>query len=250
MPLQLFDQLPDVYDALIDWPKRLANEGPFYRRWFDRLGIHSAVDVACGTGHHAAMLHGWGLRIEGSDLSPKMIEQARAAHGEPDGLRWTVRGFDQAIEPPGSFDAAICVGNSLALAPDVEMVRRVIGEMLAAIRGGGLVVVHVLNLWRLPEGPCTWQKCRRATLPPHDVLILKGVHRADRHGFVDLVVANLADNAILHAESVPFLGLEADELEDFARQAGARQLDFFGGYRDQPYDRSRSVDLLMVARRG
>ena len=43
--------------------------------------------------------------------------------------------------------------------------RRAVAEMLAAVRPGGAVVVQVLNLWRLPDGPCVWQKRRRAKLP-------------------------------------------------------------------------------------
>ena len=57
------------------------------------------IDVACGTGHHAAMFHSWGLRVEGADLSAAMIDRARAKFGLPQGLQWTVRGFDQPIEP-------------------------------------------------------------------------------------------------------------------------------------------------------
>ena len=58
----MFDDLTDIYEAMIDWPKRLANEGPFYRRWFERVGVQSVVDVACGTGRHAAMFHSWGRK--------------------------------------------------------------------------------------------------------------------------------------------------------------------------------------------
>ena len=157
----MFQDLTDVYEAMIDWPKRLANEGPFYRRLFERHGVRSVVDVACGTGRHAAMFHSWDLRVEGADLSPAMIDRARASFGEPAGLRWVVRGFDQPIAPAEPFDAAVCVGNSLPLAPDMATVQRAIGQMLAAVRGGGLLVIHVLNLWHLPDGPCVWQKCRR-----------------------------------------------------------------------------------------
>ena len=76
VPMEVFDDLTDVYEAMIDWPKRLANEGPFYRRCFERVGVRCVADVACGTGHHAAMFHSWNLRVEGSDLSPRMIEPA------------------------------------------------------------------------------------------------------------------------------------------------------------------------------
>ena len=113
----------------------------------------------------------------------------------------------------GAFDAAICAGNSLALAADRPMVQRTIERMLAAVRPGGIVLVHVLNLWRLPDGPCVWQKCQRANLPEGEVLIVKGVHRCGRQGFVDLVVAGLTPATQMHTESIPLLGLEAEELE-------------------------------------
>jgi SAM-dependent methyltransferase len=246
----MFDNLADIFEAMVDWPKRLAHEGPFYRRLFDRLGVRSVIDVACGAGHHAAMFHDWGLRVEGADLSAAMIERARRNFSEPAGLRWMVRGFDEPIAPAEPFDAAVCVGNSLALAPDVATVDRAIRQMFAAIRGGGTIVVQVLNLWHLPDGPCVWQKCRRTTLAnssPPEVLILKGVHRCGPRGFVELIVADPAGGALKRSESTQFLGLEASALEGMARSAGATKVAFFGGYQDQPYDRQESVDLVMVA---
>jgi SAM-dependent methyltransferase len=185
----LFNDLTDIYEAMIDWPKRLAHEERFFRCLFERVGVRSIVDVACGTGHHAAMFHSWQLRVEGADISPAMIERARRTFGEPPGLRWAVRGFDAPIERTEPFDAAICVGNSLALAPDKRTVERAVGQMLAAVRPGGVVVVHVLNLGHLPDGPCVWQKSKRATLPQGDVLILKGIHRCGPRGYVELVLA-------------------------------------------------------------
>lgn len=243
----MFQDFSDVYEAMIDWPKRLAHEGPFYRRLFEQHGVRSVVDVACGTGRHAAMFHSWGLRVEAADLSPAMIDRARATFGEPAGLRWVVRGFDQPIAPPQPFDAAICVGNSLPLAPDAAAVQRAIGQMLAAVRGGGLLLIHALNLWHLPDGPCLWQKCQRAALPQGETLIVKGVHRCGRQGYVELIVVGLTGDCPPRTECTPLLGLEAADLESMTRAGGAEKIRFFGGYQDQPYDRPQSVDLLMVA---
>lgn len=242
-----FDDLTDVYEVMINWPKRLANEGPFYRRLFEDSGIRSVIDVACGTGRHAAMFHDWDLRVEGSDISPEMIDRARKAHGDAPGLRWIVRGFDEPVEPDKPFDAAICVGNSLALAPDRATVERAIRQMLCAVRDKGEVVVHLLNLWRLPDGPCVWQKCQRTTLSGRELLIIKGVHRCGSQGFVELTVTELTATPEMHSESATIIGLEATELERMAREAGATQVTFYGGYQDQPYERQNSVDLIMVA---
>jgi SAM-dependent methyltransferase len=195
------------------------------------------------------MFHSWSLEVDAADISPAMITRARDHFGNPDGLSWTVRGFDQPVPSPGSYDAAVCVGNSLALASDLATAGRAVAELLRAVRVGGVVVVHVLNLWRLQEGPCVWQKCKRVELPQGDVLIHKGVHRCGASGYVDLLVSTQDDPPVLRTESVHFLGLELEQLADFANLAGARKLRFFGGYQGQPYDRRESVDLVMVAER-
>ena len=249
MPSALFRDLTDVYEALVDWPKRLAHETPFYRDWFGRAGVRRVLDAACGTGRHAALFHDWGLAVEGADVSPAMIERARKTFGEPAGLRFTVRGFDAPVEASEPFDAAICVGNSLSLAPDFATIERTVAQMLGAVRPGGLLVTHTLNLWRMPDGPCVWQKCRHAFLPQGEVLIVKGVHRCGQRGYVDLVVAGSPDGNQRHAESTPFLGLEAAELEALARRCGAAEVACFGGYRGEPYVRETSVDLIMAVRK-
>jgi SAM-dependent methyltransferase len=246
MPASLFDDMSDVYECLVDWPKRLRHEEPFYRRLFERYNVKSVVDVACGTGHHAAMFSSWDMRVAGADLSSGMIERARRQHSAELGIEWSVRGFDRPIENTDAFDAAICVGNSLALAPDEATVAASIRCMVDGVREQGLIVIHLLNLWRLPDGPCVWQKRVETQIEGENVLIVKGVHRSGSRGFVDLVVTSLDDQARWHSESVPLLGLEAELLGRCAEQAGVTSIEFFGGYDNQPYDRESSSDLILV----
>ncbi len=245
----MFDELGRVYDALVEWPKRLAQEGPFYRRLFQRVGVRSVLDVACGTGRHAAMFEQWGLRVEGADISPQMIHQARTAFGETPNLRWVVRGFDQPIPTAEPFDAAICVGNSLALAPYWSTAERAVAHMVGAVRPGGVVVIHVLNLAHLPDGPCHWQKLQRTPASQGEVLVLKGVHRSGDHGYLDLVIIDPAQARIAHQESVRLLGFGAAELAKMAKRAGAAKVQLFGGYQEEPFDPIHSPDLVLVAQR-
>src|ERR1700693_1837631 len=55
----------------------------------------SILDYGCGTGDIAAALAARGYRVEGRDMSPTMIEQARAIHAGS-GVRFAV------IEPAGA----------------------------------------------------------------------------------------------------------------------------------------------------
>ncbi|HID78173.1 MAG TPA: class I SAM-dependent methyltransferase [Planctomycetaceae bacterium] len=243
----LFDAWVEIYEAMIDWPKRLEHEGPFYRRLFHQVRVRRALDVACGTGRHAGLFHSWGLEVEGADVSPAMIQRARERFGQDDRLRWVVRGFDESIRPPQPLDAIICVGNSLALAPDRATMAEALRQWVAALRPGGVVVVHVLNLWQLAEGACRWQKHRRAELDGVDVFIHKGVHRCGDRGFVEVLVVPLDDPGAAKSQSQVFWGVEADQLEKSLVAAGAARVECFGGYQGQAYRRLESSDLVVVA---
>jgi len=241
--------LGEVYDYLIDWPSRLAREEGFFRRLFKRNGARSVLDTACGGGQHAAMFHSWGMRVEGADIDPALIEQAREAFGEPPGLSWAVRGFAEPVETGEPFDAAVCIGNSLSLAGDEAAAGRAVAGMLAAVGDGGTVFIHLLNVWSFESGPVLWQKCKPITHPSGEALILKGVHRSGSEARIEMVVVPLADPGRFQSTSIPFLCLEAEDLQGMAERGGAVDFEFFGGYGEEPYDREKSVDLLMVARK-
>lgn len=248
MSAEVFDELVEVYDALIDWPKRLAHEEAFYRQLFEQHKVRRVLDVACGTGRHAALFHAWGLHVEGADLSPAMIARCRDEFGDAESLRWAVRGFDEPHGAAGKFDAVICVGNSLALAADEAVVERAVRVMLDAVRPGGVCIVQVLNLWHLPDGPTVWQKCKRVAIGGHAHIVVKGVHRAGGRGFVDLVDLTLAaDGVEPRYESPAFLGLKADQLVRTAENAGAKRVQCYGDVQFAAYDRSQSTDLIVVA---
>jgi SAM-dependent methyltransferase len=244
----VFEQHPELYDSLIDWPKRLSNEAHFFRTLFERVRARRILDVACGTGHHAAMFNRWGLEVLGVDASPQMVEFCRQRHGQSRLLRWTVGSFEQPLADPESFDAVVCVGNSLALAADQAAARDAVGRMLSALRGGGICIVQVVNLWSLPDGPCRWQKVKRVNWAGRDHLIIKGVHRSGSAGWVEFIAVALDEpQGASEFQAVRFLGLEAEALRTAAQRAGAGAVEFWGDYHFSPFDVHKSPDLVMVA---
>jgi SAM-dependent methyltransferase len=247
---QTVPQKAERYEALVDWPRRLAFEEPFYRRLFEQVGVRSVLDAACGTGRHAAMFHSWGLRVEGADVSPAMIAHCREHYGESETLRWVERSFDQAAEPRAAFDAAICVGNSLALAANVAAAKRAVIAILSALRTGGVCIIQVLNLWRLCEGQTTWTKCKRVRIDGSDRILLKGTHRVGATAFVDFLDLTLLDDDVsARFDGVTLLGLEAADLLAAVQRGGGDDPQLYGTFELEPYDREHSPDLILVSRR-
>jgi SAM-dependent methyltransferase len=243
-----FNDLTGAYEALVNWPQRLAREIPFFRRWFQSIAAHTILDAACGTGHHAAAFHSEGLSVEAADLSPAMIARAQATFGDRPGLQWVVRSFEDA--PAGTlFDAVICIGNSLSLCPNLGAVQRAVTAMMTATRPGGIVIIQVINLVRFPDGPCVWQKHVRATVENCDVLINKGIHRCGGRGFVDIVVSPLKDPTVTRHESIPLLQLELNTLREWLQQTAAQSVEAFGDYEERPFSPDDSSDLILVARK-
>ncbi|HKQ46594.1 MAG TPA: class I SAM-dependent methyltransferase [Phycisphaerae bacterium] len=241
------NEFVDAYDLLIDWPKRLANEAPFFRKRFAEAGVERVLDAACGTGRHAEMFYNWGLNVEGADISPAMIQRCRERFGERERLHWVERSFENSCEPPRRFDAVICIGNSLALVEDAESVSRAVVSLMSMIRAGGLGVIQVLNLWKVLEGPKLWKERHVGTDDDEKRVLLKGLHRVGSRGYIELIDLRMSPaGAARRMDSTSFQGIEAESLSAAIGSNGGRNLRLYGGYQEEPYHREQSTDLICV----
>ena len=103
----------------------------------------SVLDVACGTGfatRAAAAVAGPGARVEGSDLNPAMLAQARAVPAGADvQIRWREASALELPYEDRAFEATICQ-QGLQFFPDPAAGVR---EMARVTRDGGRVGVTV-----------------------------------------------------------------------------------------------------------
>jgi SAM-dependent methyltransferase len=102
-----------AYDALYG-EKDYAAECDMIESLFAEFGANgnagSLADFGCGTGNHVIPLAKRGLRVSGLDLSPGMLEQARAKAaqaGVSDRTSFTLGNVQDAGVPGAPFDAAI-----------------------------------------------------------------------------------------------------------------------------------------------
>ena len=124
--------------------RRNELEDEMGRKWFRELEKHlpengklQVLDVGTGTGFFAVLLAQAGHRVEGVDLTPAMLEEARALAAQR-GLDITFREMDaQTLDyEDGCFDAVISRNLTWTL-PDPE---RAYGQWFRVLKPGGVLL--------------------------------------------------------------------------------------------------------------
>jgi SAM-dependent methyltransferase len=143
----------DAYDALYG-EKNYAAECDMIESLFAELGangkIASLADFGCGTGNHVIPLAKRGYRVSGVDLSPGMLEQARAKavqFGVTERTRFAL-GNVQTVDVPGApFDAAIMMFAVLGYQRTDEEVLAALSNVRRHLRPGA---PFVFDVWHGP----------------------------------------------------------------------------------------------------
>jgi ubiquinone/menaquinone biosynthesis C-methylase UbiE len=121
-----------IYDTMDN--ALIATEEPLVDALTRDLPIGRALDVACGTGRHAARLAAAGHATVGIDATPAMLDLARK---RAPGADFRLGDFTALPVDDGTFDLAIC---ALALA-HLRDPAPAIAEIARAVRPGGRVVL-------------------------------------------------------------------------------------------------------------
>jgi ubiquinone/menaquinone biosynthesis C-methylase UbiE len=133
--------LPRLYDAVI----ALTRE----RLWRSMVAMHAAVragdvvvDVGCGTGSLALLLHGIepSARVIGVDPDPKVLAAARRKPGA-DGVEWRTGMGDALTDIVGAGTADTVVSSLVLHQCPVPMKRAILASMLDTLRPGGRLVI-------------------------------------------------------------------------------------------------------------
>jgi SAM-dependent methyltransferase len=132
----VFTETADLYDLVYSF-KDYPAEVERLRGMVGREG-GTLLDVACGTGHHLALLAEH-YRVEGVDLDAAMVAQTRAR-----GL--TAHAGDLLTLDLGRrFDVVTCLFSSIAYVPDLA---GAVTRLAAHVAPGGVLVVEP---WLAPE---------------------------------------------------------------------------------------------------
>jgi glycine/sarcosine N-methyltransferase len=251
----MYDDFSEDYDRFVNWAGRLAYEMPFVEATLAQVTPGSPVlDSACGTGMHAIALAQKGYAAAGADLSPKMVERARAnALKAGVEVRFEPAGFEALAETFGvqRFDALLCLGNSLPHVLSEAGLRGTLGDFAACLQPGGVLILQNRNFdavvkrrerWMEPqshrEGEREWLFLRFYDYQADGLISFNIIHlrREGDKPWEQRVMSTLL-RPLLQEETVRLLG-----------EAGFSQVACYGDMSGSPFNPETSGNLVVVAR--
>ena len=253
----MYDTFRSDYDRFVNWHNRLSGEMPFLESTLRTAGASTVLDAACGTGMHAIALAERGFNAAGADLSAGMIEQARMnAKTAGVDVRFEPAGFGDLARTfgTGSFEALICLGNSLPHLLSPDELTNTLRDFAAMLRPGGLLLVQNRNFDAVKAGNDRWMEPQAHREGEKEWLFMRFYDfRPD--GLIDFNVVTLTREAPEAAwqqqvRSTRLYPLRQSEMAQALDQAGFGQITYYGGMNGAPFDAGSSGNLVVVARRG
>ena len=148
MEQAMYDIFSSDYDRFVNWQNRLSSELPFIIKHLQLVNAGSVLDAATGTGMHVIALEQLGYQATGTDISSGMIQKARAnASSSAVKEQFEVAGFGTFVHTFGahSFDALLCLGNSLPHLLSSSELADSLADFASCIKPGGLLIIQNRN---------------------------------------------------------------------------------------------------------
>jgi len=112
---------------------RAARERPFWRTLVSTFRWERVADAGCGAGFHVAMLRELGVETVGFDAALAVVRS---------GAGTVVGDLGNPPLRPATFDAAVCLGNTVSLLSSRTAQLGALASLAALLRAGGTVLLQ------------------------------------------------------------------------------------------------------------
>ncbi len=249
----MYDALSADYDRFVNWQNRLSVELPFIQEQLQAVNARSILDAATGTGMHAIALAQLGYQAAGADISVGMIERARrnaASAGVQVQFKAASFGcLQQSFNQP-SFDALLCLGNSLPHLLTLEELSKTLTDFAACLRSGGLVLIQNRNFDAVMSHRERWME-PQSHVEGQEEWIFQRFYDFDPDGLLTFNMVTLKRQGVENwsqkvacARLRPWLN---DELTNALSQAGFMSIIQYGDMAGTAYEVETSPNLVILA---
>jgi len=244
-----YEEIAGQYDHMTRFHERMDKETAMLKRWIERYGFSTALDVACGTGLHAIALARLGIQAAGADISEAMLAKARShAHEFGVQILWIQASMQELRQHlHAEYQAIFCLGNSLPHLLQQADLEAACANFYHLLSPGGVLVLQLLNYHRI--------------LTEQDRIV--GIHRQGDATYIrfydfspgrlmfNLLTIHFHHETCTHAlHSTPLYPYRQDELERHLSTHGFIDLESYGDMQFHPFEEQVSTNLVIVGKRG
>lgn len=250
----MYDALSADYDRFVNWQNRLSIELPFIIEQLAEIDARHVLDAATGTGMHAIALAQRGFITAGADLSQGMILRAvMNARSAGVQVRFETAGFGTlaGVFGQGTFDAILCLGNSLPHLLSLTEISSALADFAACLCPRGLLLLQNRNFDAVIAKHDRWMEPQSHT--EGDVeWVFQRFYDFDADGLITFNMVTLKrEGEAAWSQSVstsrlrPLLRVE---LVSSLETAGFDAINAFGNMAGAPFDPATSPNLVIIAR--
>jgi SAM-dependent methyltransferase len=221
-------------------PEQTRLEVDFLERALGLRPGSRVLDVPCGFGRHALELASRGCRVTGIDLSPQMIEDARAA-ARTAGLSIEWRNADMRdVGRESEFDAAFCFGNSFGYI-DAAGTRAFLQAVSRALKPGARFAFDYGT-----AAECILPRFReREQAQVGDILFLEENRYDAAEGYIETTYTFMRDGETRTQAGVQWVHT-LREVRQFLAEAGLETRDVLGSVQGEPFEVGSPVVVLVA----
>ena len=148
-----YEEIAKEHDFLATWKQREPSHKRFFKKLFG-LKKKDILDCACGTGFDIWLLSKLGHNVAGSDLNQAMLKEAKKNLAtnkiKAKFYRLDFRKVDKQFRKQ-SFDAVLCMGNSLPHLLSEKEILKAIKSMEKILKKDGILALQIRNYDKLEK---------------------------------------------------------------------------------------------------
>lgn len=252
----MYDSFSSDYDRFVNWSSRLSFELPFIEECLTAAEAVHILDAATGTGMHVISLAQRGYRASGADLSAGMIEHAQR-NAEAAGVQANFRlaGFGDlggAFYDERPFDAILCLGNSLPHVLTPAALATTLEDFAICLRKTGLLLIQNRNFDAVMSDMQRWMEPQEYREGGKEWMFIR-FYDFRQDGLIDFNILTLTREAgggwRQRVSTTQLYPQCKDELVEALNSAGFADITVYGGLNGAPFEKSRSGNLVITARK-
>jgi len=198
------------------------------------------LDVPCGTGRHAAIFAARGINVTGVDINPSLLEIAASRYSN---INFEVGDMTDLAKYRGRFDVTINLFSSLGYFEDDAANMRVLHEIYATLRPGGVFVLHLIERdWLMGIfQSASWKQ-------KNGELVIKARRFNEKTNYLEEQQAFINQSTGKARTYYHRMRLYAkDEMVVLLEQAGFKKVEVYGDAEGNPFQKHRSTHPFYFA---